>query len=69
MFFTHKKTLRYINNKVMWYLWLHAVTSCDELGVATTFFGQTVDESGTGPFTDPEREAPVSVLTSTFLLG
>lgn len=42
------------------YFGLHPVGPCDELSVASSFFGQPVDESRTGPFPDPKGETPTT---------
>jgi len=40
------------------YFWLHPVSSCDELSVASSLLGHPIDESRARPFPNPKREKP-----------
>ena len=40
------------------YFGLHPVSPCDELSVTSSFLGQPIDKSRTGPFPNPKRETP-----------
>lgn len=51
------------------YFWLHPVSSCDELSMTSSFFGQTIDESSAGPLPDPKRETPAIKFTQNSDMG